>query len=82
MDSWWPKDSAQNYIKTDQNVMVEIGDLIGAVSPEREQSNIKLSLARINDAELRLGAMISRHIKKYGTDGFGDSTYIVTRDSK
>ena len=65
--------------------MVDVGDLMDVISRdqancarEREQSEIKRSLARISDTELRLGDMISRHIKKHGPDNFGNSSYIVT----
>lgn len=45
---------------------------------EREPSEIKRSLQRITDTELKLGDMISRHIKKHGSDNFGNSTFMVT----
>ena len=39
---------------------------------------IKQSLNRIKDTEIKLGDMISRHIKKRGVEKFSNSNFVVT----
>ena len=43
-----------------------------------QDSEIKSSLNRIKETELKLGDMISRHIKKRGPEKFGNSSFVVT----
>lgn len=43
-----------------------------------QESDIKSSLNRISTAELKLGDMISRHIKNHGLQKFSNSNFVVT----
>lgn len=48
-------------------------------SSMKKSSGVQKGLRQILDSELRLGEMISRHIKKHGSAGFDNSKYIVTK---
>lgn len=85
VDSFWPKDplreQAQLYYGS--NEIIEIGDFLDGVSrgDQHQDSQIKQSLKRIHDTELKLTDMISRHIKKQGHEHFQNSSFVVTSRS-
>ena len=86
LDSVWPKDPLRESLERAE--LVEVGDFYDAGSFNRntnhalnlinQDSEIKSSLNRIKEAELKLGDMVSRHIKKRGPEKFSNSNFVVT----
>lgn len=70
--------------RNEDEMMVILGDLIDTASKDlhltaaTHDSEIKSSLKRISATEQKLSDMISRHIKKRGTDRFYNSNFVVT----
>ena len=61
---------------------IDFGDVQSRLSREgTQQSTIKQNLNQIKETEVRLGDMISRHIKKQGIKSFNRSSFVVTQRS-
>lgn len=86
LNSVWPKDplsekrsSAQFNLRTEGSTVGGfLEDMSHDEANQTKNSEIKSSLKRIQETELMLSDMISRHIKKVGTDKFSNSSFVVT----
>ena len=82
LDSCWPKDPLRESEQISSgHQMIELGNFFDAVSREHQEGDIKSSLNKIKQTELKLSDMISRHIKNKGIEKFQNSTFVVTNRS-
>ena len=81
LDSVWPKDplASQKKRPSHGNFLVGVNGQLH--SHMHQESEIKLSLNRIKETEVKLGDMISRHIKRRGPEKFANSSFVVTNRS-